>query len=169
MNAVHPDYRRFTRFLDGFATRGGLNVMATALGVLLVAVTAMAGIYAIAASTATSAAAAFTPTERASHARIVEFAAALKRASTEKKAARAQCDLLNASGKQICTAKARAEEKRAKAEARALYNAGSRPVIDAGKKVPESPQAPRGADVALNTARFMSSDIAPQVVTSRTH
>jgi hypothetical protein len=157
MNAVHLDYRRIARFLDGFATRDGMKVIAILLALMLIAASVMAGIYAIAAMTVSSVTTGFATTQLASHERIAEFASALKRASAEKKAARAQCDLLTGSGKQLCTAKARAEEKRTKAEARALYNARSRPVIDAGLAAP------------LNIASEMPSGIVPEVVTSRSH
>lgn len=106
----------------------------------------MVGIYAAAATTATAMAASFTTAETTSHTRIVEFAAAVKQASAERKAARARCELLTDAEKNICNAEAKAEQKRAKTEARANYKGSIKSLADAGVS---EPKTARDADVAL--------------------
>jgi len=94
--------------------------MSKLLAGLLIAVAAMAGIYAVAATSATTIAASFTTTETSSHSRSVEFATAVKRRLAEHRAARAKCALITGTEKKVCIAEARAEERRAVRDARQL-------------------------------------------------
>lgn len=113
---------------------------------LLIVAAVMVGIYAAAATTATAMAAGFTTAETTSHTRIVEFAAAVRQASTEHKAARARCEFLSGAGKDICNAGAKAEQKRARTEARVNYKGSIKPPTNAGVN---EPKTTRDADVAL--------------------
>jgi hypothetical protein len=112
----------------------------------LIAVALMAGIYAAAATTATAMAASFTTAETSGHTRIVEFAAALKQASAEHKAARARCELLTGAAKNICNTEAKAEQKRSRADARVNYKGSIMSLADSGVN---EPKAARDVDVAL--------------------
>jgi hypothetical protein len=113
----------------------------------LIAAAVMAGIYATASTTATAMAASFTTAEASGHTRIVEFAAAVKQASAEHKAARARCELLAGADKNICNSEAKAEKKRARAEARVNYKGSTRSPADVGVN---EPKTARDIDVALN-------------------
>ncbi len=113
---------------------------------LLIAVAAMAGIYAVAATTATSMAAGFNTTETSDRTRIIEFAAEMKRTSAEHKAARAKCDRYTVTLKASCNAEAKAEQKRARSEARVNYKGSSKSPADA---VVKQAKAARDFDVAL--------------------
>jgi hypothetical protein len=116
---------------------------------LLIAAAAMAGIYAAAATTATAMAASFATAETTGYTRIVEFAAAVKQASSEYKAARARCEILTGAQKNPCNAEAKAERGRARTEARINYKGSIRSLADGG--VHEAKTA-RDADVALYRA-----------------
>ena len=121
----------------------------------LIAAAVMAGIYAVASTTATAMAASFTTAETSGHTRIVELAAAVKQASAEHKAARARCEILSGAEKNLCNAEARAEQKRARAEARVNYKGSIKPPADAG--VNERKTA-RDVDVALYRAHRQLPD-----------
>jgi hypothetical protein len=95
---------------------------------LFVAVGAMAGIYALAATTATTAAAGFVDTETESRARILEFAHAVKRASADFDKAQARCERIPDAKRHLCNIDARAEETRAKMQALLNYEEGFRRV-----------------------------------------
>lgn len=112
----------------------------------LIAAAVMVGIYVAASTAATAMAASFTTAETSGHTRIVEFAAALKQASAEHKAARARCELLTGAAKNICNTEAKAEQKRSRAEARVNYKGSIRSFADVGMN---EPKAARDADVAL--------------------
>ena len=79
---------------------------------ILLAVAAMAGIYAAAATTASRVAATFVTTETSSRARNVDFATAAKRIFADHKVARAKCALLADKLKRACNAEAGAKESR---------------------------------------------------------
>ena len=121
----------------------------------LIAAAVMAGIYAVASTTATAMAASFTTVETNTHTRIVDFAAGVKQASAEYKSARARCELLAGAEKNICNAEAKAEQKRARAEARAYYKGSIRSPADIA--VNESKGA-REIDVALFRAHRQLPD-----------
>jgi len=112
----------------------------------LIAAAVMVGIYVAASTAATAMAASFTTAETSGHTRIVEFAAALKQASAEHKAARARCELLTGAAKNICNTEAKAEQKRSRAEARVNYKGSIRSFADVGMN---EPKAARDVDVAL--------------------
>jgi hypothetical protein len=122
---------------------------------LLIAAAVMVGIYAAAATTATAIAASYTTAETTSHTRIVEFAAAVKQASAEHKAARARCGLLTDAEKNICNAEAKAEQKRAKTEARVNYKGSIKPYANAGVN---EPGTARDVDVALYRVQLQLPD-----------
>jgi hypothetical protein len=103
---------------------------------LSVAAATMAGIYATAAATAAIAAASFATSETTSRARIVEFAAAVKRASAEYRASQARCGLLTLAERYLCDIDAKAEEKRAKTRARLQYEESVRPSSYSAKNNP---------------------------------
>jgi hypothetical protein len=113
---------------------------------LLIAAALMAGIYAAAASTATPMADSITTAETSGRTRIVEFAAAVRQASAEHKAARARCELLTGAEKNNCNAEAKMEQKHARAEARANYKGSTSSPAYVG--VGENKTA-RDVDVAL--------------------
>jgi hypothetical protein len=113
---------------------------------LLIAAAVMVGIYAAAATTATNMAASFTTAETTGRTRLIEFAAAVKQASAERKAARAICELLTGAEKNICNAEANAEQKRAKTEARVNYKGSVEPPANSGVN---EPKTTRDVDVAL--------------------
>jgi len=74
-------------------------------GLALIAA-ALAGVYAVAATTATSIATAFSTQEATSHAQNAEFAARLKQDSASHHEARAKCALLARVKKNVCNAQA---------------------------------------------------------------
>ena len=80
---------------------------------VLIAAAVAAGMYAVAATTATSMAATFATPETARHRSVAEFAATVKQASSQHRAARAQCALLAGAKKSVCNAEARAASKHA--------------------------------------------------------
>jgi hypothetical protein len=77
---------------------------------VLIAMAAMAGIYAVAATTATSIAGSFTTEARTRPTRIAEFETAVKRASANLKEARERCKVFTGTQRNVCNAEARAEE-----------------------------------------------------------
>jgi hypothetical protein len=87
-----------------------------ALGVLF-GLAAMAGAYAVAASTASGLAAGFDTREAASHSRSIDFATEVRRISDAHAAESAKCDSLAAKPKRTCKAESRAKERRGFAEA----------------------------------------------------
>jgi hypothetical protein len=113
---------------------------------LLIAAAVMAGIYAAAATTASSMAASFTTAETTGRTRIVEFAAAMKQASAEHRAARARCELLTGAEKNICNAEAKEEQQRARTDARVNFKGSIKAPADAGVN---EPKTARDVDVAL--------------------
>lgn len=121
----------------------------------MIAAAVMAGIYAAASTTATAMAASFTTVETSGHTRIVEFAAAVKQASAEHKAARARCELLAGAEKNLCNAEAKAEQKRARAEARTNYKGSIRSSADIAVN---EPKVAREIDVALFRAHRQLPD-----------
>lgn len=127
-------------------TGGRKKLISKLFAGLLIAASVMAGIYAAAAATATAMAASFTTAETSGHTRIVEFAAAVKQASTEHQAARARCEFLTGAEKNICNAEARMEQKRARTEARVNYKGSIKPPVNAGV---DEPKTARDVDVAL--------------------
>lgn len=122
---------------------------------LLIAAAVMVGIYAAAATTATAMAATFSTAETTSHTRIVEFAAAVKQASAERKAAHARCELLTVAEKNLCNAEAKAEQKRAKTEARVNYKGSINAPAYIGVN---EPKTARDVDVALYRVRRQLPD-----------
>lgn len=77
-------------------------------GLLLIAA-AIAGVYAVAATTATGMVAAFSTKEAASRAQIAAFAATVKQDSAAHRDARAKCALLARVKKNVCNAEADAK------------------------------------------------------------
>jgi hypothetical protein len=84
-----------------------------ALAGVAIAVTLVAGIYAVAATTATNIAGGFTTTQSESHSRNVAFEAETMRVSAERAVALEKCDLGTRRERRLCRAAARADEERA--------------------------------------------------------
>jgi hypothetical protein len=94
------------------------KLIAGMLAGFLIAVAAMAGMYAIAATAATSLAAGFAPPGAFGHARITDIAGAVNRASAEHRVARAACKRFNGAKRRNCNAEAEATRQEAVANAR---------------------------------------------------
>ena len=124
----------------------------------LIALVAMASIYAIATTIATSSTASFTTVETIRHARVVEFAVAMKRAVAEHRTACAKCELLAAAEKNICEAEAGKEQKRAKTEARIKYKGN---IKSPANPMVNEPEKARGVDLVLYRAHQQLHDSPP--------
>lgn len=151
MNAVH--WVPFAMPGDADATtRNKKKLFLKVSAGLLFAAAAMAGIYALAATTATTAAAGFVDTERSSRARIVEFAFSVKQAAADYRTAQERCELIGGAESYLCRVDAKAEETRAKTRARLNYEGAFRQASFVAK-----PVSARGFDVVSGAAL----DVAP--------
>src|SRR5689334_1397730 len=97
---------------DARAPRRYAAFMSKLVPVVLIAVAAMAGIYAVAATTASRVEATFVTTETSSRARNVDFAIAARRTVADRKVARAKCAILAEKLERACNAEAGAKERR---------------------------------------------------------
>lgn len=84
-----------------------------ALAGVAIAVAALAGIYAVAASTATNIAGRFSTTQSDSHSRNAAFESETMRVAAERAAAREKCDLGARKERRLCRAAVRVDEERA--------------------------------------------------------
>jgi hypothetical protein len=88
------------------------------IGGFLIAVTAMATLYAVAATAATSLASAFAAPQESGYERITDIAAAQSRAAAEQRLARAKCKRFGGALRRNCYAEAEATQKQAVEAAR---------------------------------------------------
>lgn len=137
--------------------------MSRFLAGLLITAAVLAGVYAFVAALASRIAPAAAPTvdpslssrDSARQSRFFTFASAVKQATSEHRAAREKCELLTGEEQITCNAAAKADQKRAKADARAKYKASTKSNADI--KAPENapviaPRTAGGLDVVLYRA-----------------
>lgn len=124
--------------------------MSKRLAGLLIATATIAGMYAIAATFATNMAASFNTVETTRHTRAGDFATSVRRASAERKTARAKCELVAAAERNSCNAEATAEQRHAWTEARSDYKGG---MEYKGITVPRVGMEP-AADTVVNKAKI---------------
>ena len=95
------------------SARNSSKLISRVLAGALLAAVAAAAMYALAATAASAVTASFSNRESATHSQRQAFASALELAWREHRAARAKCELLVGTHKNICNAEGRAREKRA--------------------------------------------------------
>lgn len=93
----------------------------------------------------------FSAVAMTSHAGIAELGTAWKRAAIRYRTARAQCELLAAPEKNICTAEAKSEQRRARTAARVTYQGG---IASSAKLVRTHAETLRGVDIGPDVVLY---------------